>query len=123
MPSTTTFTLVEFYTAVQRTEDGHPYWEEPSLDLEGALMVFDTAEDAAGMARFILGADSGTEEREPRPDRAPLIGIIGHDYDAREDIPADAEGWSHGWVDIDGALHEGDYENDPAYWQTNPVAP
>lgn len=118
---TDTFTLVEFYEKVQRTDDGHPYWEEPSCDINGELMVFDTVEDAAGMARFILGSDGNGPEREPRSEHAPLIGVLVHNFDARGDEPDDPESWSYGWVDIDGKLHEGDYENDPDHWRTNPV--
>lgn len=115
------FTLVEFYETVQRTADGHPYWEEPSLDINGDLMVFDTAEDAAGMARFIMGCD-GDEEREPRPDHAPIIGILMHDWDARGAEPDDPQSWSWGWVDLDGVAHEGDYESAP-HWTLNPIKP
>lgn len=123
-----TFTLVEFFTQVQRGADGRPYWEEPSCDIEGKLMVFSTPEDARGMAAFIMGADSGTLEREPRPDHADIIGVLCHNYDAEihnsadEGDDDDRETWSYGWVDVDGVLHEGDYESAP-YWHTNPVLP
>lgn len=121
-----TFTLVEFFQTVQHDgATGAAYWEEPSMtDQEPRdVMIFDTAEDAADMARFILGADGAGDEREPRPDYAPLIGILQHDGDMRDLDDPECEGysgWSYGWVDIDGVLHEGDYEDAP-HWIDNPV--
>lgn len=106
-----TFTLVEFLTETA-VSDGKVYWEESSCDINGDVMVFGSVEDAAGMARFIMGCDGG-DEREPRLGYAPLIGIVCEE--------SDESGYSLGWVDLDGVLHYGDYENDPEYWAANPV--
>lgn len=118
--SPVTYTLVEFHQQAQiDPATGKSWWEEEAIAEDQSLMVFNTPEDAADMARFMLGADGDDGEREPREGMVPLIGILANDCSD----PDENTGWAQGWVGLDGVYHDGDYENDPPEWETHAIRP
>ena len=95
------FTLTEF--------DAETHLGGDSLAEDGTLMVFNSFDDAAGMARFMV----------EDPTSFPLVGINATRYEENEQT-----GWAAGWAERMGegpetvVVERGDYENDSGVWNS-----